>query len=210
MEKKVIKPKVPLKGKETKSVAIKVDKKNEIINESPLIIEPPVKQTSDNRIMSMASNLFDKFKPKDSPSADSILKSIGDEDLLPSEDNFIPNDNIEIVNTLLPINNSATKWLEQENDALSLKVSELENILIERNGYIQNLEYQLSNQPQQSIYSGQNQIKVNGSVDDIIGKIDIIYRELKIENQRFLPAGANIHVPYLIKKLEDNFYFLIS
>lgn len=203
MEKKVIKPKVPLKGKETKPVATKVDKKSEIIN------EPPVKQTSDNRIMSMASNLFDKFKPKDSPSADSILKSIGDEDLLPSEDNFIPNDNIEIINTPIPINNSATKWLEQENDALSLKVSELENILIERNEYIQNLEYQLSNQPQQSIYNGQNQIKVNGSVDDIIGKIDIIYRELKTENQRF-PAGANIHVPYLIKKLEDNFYFLIS
>ena len=126
---------------------------------------------------------------------------------MPIKDNFTPND-IDQVN-IIPINNSATKWLEQEVDALSLKVAELENILIERNEYIQNLEYQLNNHPQQAIYGNQNQIKVNGSVDDIIEKIDIIYRELKTENQRF-PAGANIHVPYLIKKLEDNFYFLIS
>lgn len=208
MEKKAIKPKVPLKGKETKIATNIVIKKEEIINDSTNIVELPPKQTSNNRIMSMASNLFDKYKPKDSPSADAILKSIGDDDLLPIEDNFAPSDNIEIINTT-PINNSATKWLEQENDALSLKVSELEDIIIERNGYIQNLEYQLNNQPQQLVYNNQSQLKINGSVDDIIGKIDIIYRELKTENQRF-PAGANIHVPYLIKKLEDNFYFLIS
>ena len=108
------------------------------------------------------------------------------------------------------VNNDNDKsWLEDSHDLLSMRVSELEEILAERNIKITELEEMLYNTQQNQISNRTSDIMINGSYDDIVNKLTELYLELKSADP--LRAGQmRVQVVYLIDRLERDFYFLIG